>query len=315
MSEHAKIDTHHHIVPPLWREHLERLNYSSGQRIPAWSPEGALAAMDEMGIATAVVSLTTPGVHFGDAREARAMARRVNDYTADLARDHPGRFGLFATLPVPDVEGSLAELDHALGTLHADGVVLLSNTRGTYLGDPLLEPLMEELNRRDAVVLVHPAAPALPPLPGVPPFVADYLLDTTRAALNLVRNGVTVRCPRIRIILSHAGGMVPYAAGRIALLTPPGETEPAIAPDLFLTELRRFYFDTALSSASPTMRALRAFAAPDRILFGSDWPYAPGRSAFTFTRELDALDLPVDDRTAIHRGNAAALFPRLARLS
>src|SRR5208283_1163686 len=177
-----RVDTHHHVVPPDYAAWLRRQGIAAGGLpIPDWSPETALALMDERGVGTAILSVSTPGVHLGDDAEARAMARDVNEYAAAMVGSYPARFGFFATLCLPDVSGSLIELEHALDALGADGVVLLANSRGVYLGDASFDPLFEELNRRKAVVFVHPSfVPGLDPLPGVPTFIADFLLDTTR---------------------------------------------------------------------------------------------------------------------------------------
>ncbi|MET7674144.1 amidohydrolase family protein [Streptomyces seoulensis] len=201
--------------------------------------------------------------------------------------------------------------------LGADGIVLLANQSGTYLGDAAFEPLMAELGRRGATVFIHPAELPGPLVPGIPPYAADFLLDTTRAAMNLVLSGTTTRHPGIRFILSHGGGFLPYAAHRIALALQAhqqvGGVKPVMPHETILAELRRFYFDIALSANPDTLPTLLAFADPARITFGSDFPYAtPDMSAY-FTRQLDAYPLDDDQRAAIDRGNAEALFPRLAR--
>jgi predicted TIM-barrel fold metal-dependent hydrolase len=252
--------------------------------------------------------VSTPGVHLGDDVEARRMAREVNEFAAQVVASHPRRFGFFATLTLPDVEGALAEAAYALDVLKADGVVLLANVRGTYLGDQSFEPLMAELNRRRAVVFVHPSDLPAAPVQGVPPFAADFLLDTTRAAINMARCGWTTRFPDLKIILSHAGGFVPFAAERIArICAPDGSTAEGIA------RLRSFYFDTALSSSPYALPSLLAFADPSHITFGSDWPYAAKPRSLHFARLLDDFPLEAGLRQAIDRGNAAKLFPRFGR--
>jgi predicted TIM-barrel fold metal-dependent hydrolase len=184
---------------------------------------------------------------------------------------------------------------------------MLSNVAGTYLGDPAWDPVMAELARREAVIFVHPTAPGGPPVPGVPPFVADFLLDTTRAAVNLVRHGVTARYPSLRVILAHAGGFIPYAAARVASLAESADGRH-LARDEFLDALRGFWFDTALSASPYTLPALLSFARPDRVLFGSDWPYARGDNHRYFTEQLDQYPLDAAARTAINSANAAALL-------
>ena len=305
---HDRIDTHHHIVPPAYADWLAQHGITAGGLpIPQWSVDAALAQMDEAQIATAIASVSTPGVHLGDDAEARQMARRVNEFAADVAARHPQRFGFFATLTLPDVDGAIAEAAYALDTLQADGVVLLANVRGTYLGDAAYEPLMAELNRRAAVVVVHPSELPAPPVPGIPPFAADFLLDTTRAALCMAKAGWLERYGELKIILSHAGGFVPYAAERIArACSADGSIDAGIA------RLRRYYFDTALSSSPYALPSLLAFADPAHITFGSDWPYAPRQRSLHFTQLLDAYALGASQRQAVDHGNARRLFGRFS---
>jgi 6-methylsalicylate decarboxylase len=311
----TRIDTHQHLVPPVWAAALREAAYFGGQAVPAWSAAAALDLMDELDIATAVVSVGRPGVWLGGGEaQARSLARAVNEFSADLVRAHPGRFGFFATLPLPDVAGAVAEIEHAFDQLDADGVILLANYEDVYLGDPVYEPVLRALDDRGAVVFIHPTAPPGPGVPGVPPFSADFLLDTTRAAVNLVRHGVCVRMPRLRMILSHAGGFVPYAAHRIASLTP-GACGHEVTREGFLRDLRSFWFDTALSASPASLAALLTFADPGRVLYGSDWPYAGGDNAQYFTKQLDDHPFTDEQRQAICRDNARTLIPRLAGLS
>jgi predicted TIM-barrel fold metal-dependent hydrolase len=312
MTARRRIDIHQHLLPPRYAAWLRAkgVRDAGGRELPAWSVEEALAVMDAYDIAKAILSVSTPGVHpepgKRDDRAAREMARELNDFAAQLARSHPARFGFFATLTLPDVEGALTEAEYALDTLGAAGVILLANTGGEYLGAAAHEPLFAELNRRRAVVLVHPSSLPGPPVPGVPPFAADFLLDTTRAAYRLVQSGVVRRHPELRVILAHAGGFLPYASHRLmaALLAEGGR-----APDEPLDDLRSFWFDTALSGSPAALPSLLAFAKPGHVLFGSDWPYAPAPAVSYFTGQLDAYAaLDAAGHSAIDRGNAATLF-------
>lgn len=308
MSRPARIDTHQHLIPPAYRALLDQRGLTAGGwPTPDWDPAAAIAMMDAESIATGILSLSAPGVHFGDDAEARALARAVNDYGAELVKDRPDRFGQFACLPLPDVDGALAEAAYAFDELHADGVVLLSNIHGRYLGDPAYEPLWAELDARAAVVFVHPTEPPIPMLDGMPSPLLDYPFDTTRTAVHMVVHGVISRHTRIKVILSHAGGFLPYAAYRFlgAALFNPGTTPEGIGADL-----RRFYFDTALSSTPTAMPSLLAFADPAHITYGSDFPFAP--SSHLFNVMLDNSPLDDTQHHAINRGNAEALFPRLA---
>jgi predicted TIM-barrel fold metal-dependent hydrolase len=303
-----RVDTHQHIVPPDYGAWLRRKEMAAGGLpIPDWTAEAALALMDERDIGTAILSVSTPGVHLGADAEARALARDVNEYTAATVRRHPERFGFFATLCLPDVQGSLKELEHAFEALGADGVVLLANSGGIYLGDAAFDPLFEELNRRKAVVFVHPSIiPGLEPLPGVPTFVADFLLDTTRAAIQLSRSGTLDRYPDLKIVLSHAGGIVPFAAYRISAATAPtGNPIDGVA------RLKRFYFDTALSGSPTALPSLLAFAEPGHVTFGSDFPYAPPPIVAAFTGMYEGFAMSDEQRRSIDRGAAEQLFPRL----
>jgi len=304
-----RIDVHHHIVPPGYADWLRSKGVGvDGPPLPGWSDTDALAVMDRQGIRAAVLSLSTPGVHPGEPDEARAKAREVNEYTADVVKRHPGRFGFFATLTLPDVEGAIAEAAYAFDELNADGVVLLANTRGVYLGDAAADPLFAELDRRSAVVFVHPGELPAPPVPGVPPVAADYLLDTTRAALSLIASGTLARHPSLKVVLPHGGGFLPYIAFRAApILAGGGDPKPALAA------LRRFYFDTGLTTTPAALPSLLAFSDPQHLFYGSDWPYAPEPFLEYFGTLFENYPMEAAERDRINRGNAAALFPHLAK--
>ena len=315
MSTPARIDVHQHIVPPVWAQALaSRGMDSGGWPIPAWRAADAIAMMDEQGIGVGILSVTAPGVRLDDdAAAARTLARAVNEYGAEMAKDHPDRIGSFASVPLPDVDGALAETAYALDTLGADGVVLLSNTRGRYLGDPEFEPLWDELDRREAVVFVHPEQPPMPRLPGTPAPLADYIFDTTRTALNLVLNGVMSRHPKVKVILSHGGGFLPFAAYRFSGVISTTLDTGRPAEDI-LRDLKRFYFDTALSASPSALPSLLAFAEPGHVLYGSDWPFAPQHTGSYYNRFLESYpDFAPGQAEAIDRGSAEVLFPRLAR--
>jgi predicted TIM-barrel fold metal-dependent hydrolase len=219
---------------------------------------------------------------------------------------------LFASIPLPDTDAAVAEAVYALDDLDADGVVLLSNARGRYLGDPDFEPLWAELDRREAVVFIHPAQPPMPLLADTPAPLADYVFDTTRTALNMVLNGVLDRHTHVSVILSHGGGFLPYAAYRFAGLTST-VVEPELKAEDILRDLKRFYFDTALSASPSALPALLAFAEPGHILYGSDWPFAPQEAGRYYNGFLETYPHYASGQAeAINRRNAQALFPRLA---
>lgn len=310
-----RIDVHHHVVPPVFAATMQAkgIREVAGAPLPRWSAQRSLDLMDMEGIETALLSLSAPGVHFGDEDEAVALAQSCNDFCAALVQARPARFGFFGVLPMPFTDHACREAIRCLDTLGADGIVLLGSTDGYFLGDPRFEALMAELDRRAATVFVHPNlhASSTGLRLQTPGFLVEFLCDTTRAATNLVLSGTMERYPEIRWILAHAGGFLPYVAWRLSLanLLPAHEKQ---APQGVLAYLRRFWFDTALSPSPYAMAALEALVAPTQILFGSDFPFAPEPVTALQTRQLDQLDgVDAARRMAIARGNALALFPRL----
>ncbi len=307
-----RIDTHHHMIPLDYRKALRRagIDEAGGRALPDWSPDGSLQTMAELNVGTAILSVSTPGTTFmPHTADAAALARDLNDYAADLVVSQPDRFGFFATVPMPHIDEAVAETVRALDDLNADGVVLLANNDGVYLGQDGQDDLFAALDARLAVVFIHPADLPGPTVPGVAPFAADFLLDTTRAAYLLVRNGIRRRYPNIKFILSHAGGFVPYASHRMAVAIM-GDTGRSPADSL--GDFSSFYFDTALSSSAAALPTLLAFAKPGHITFGSDWPFAPTTAGQYFAVGLETYpNIDADGRAAIDRTNALALFPRL----
>ena len=268
----------------------------------------AIAFMDSQKIEKGMLSLSAPGVTPFAGEHRRKLARRVNEYIAAVAKEWEPRFGNFATLPLPDVEGALTEIEYALDILDADGVIVFTNYGDLYLGNPMFEPIWVELNKRNAIVFIHPETITLPILPNLPtPGIIDFPFATTRTAADMVLQGVINRCPSLRIILSHAGGFLPYAAERFAIAA--GTLSKTPSANSLLDAVRRFYFDTAMSTGPTTMQCLKAFAHPTHIVFGTDFPYAAGL-AVQFTETLDRSDLSNIEHTAIVHGNAAAIFSR-----
>jgi 6-methylsalicylate decarboxylase len=309
-----RIDVHAHMAPDFYRQALAGAGRvpTSGARIE-WAPALALETMEAHGIAASVVSISFPGVHFGDDRAARSLARRCNERAADLGRQWPGRFGAFAVLPLPDLDGSLAELEFALGPLQLDGVILLASYAGRFLGDPYYAPLLAELDRRGAVVLVHPGMHASSlslelPWPG---FMLEFVIDTSRAAINLLFSGALERFPGIRFILAHGGGVIPYIAWRLSLAPVISPLLPQWPQEKIFAGLRRFWYDTALCADRHALPALLETAAPERILFGSDWPYAPAKiTGLSIAGIREAPGVTERLRAGIERENALNLFPR-----
>ena len=312
-----KIDVHHHVFPPEYLAALKRLGSKQeggGIPFPDWSVDMAIETMDRSGIQTAVASIGSPGVWFGDAAAARDLARLCNEYLVGLVKKYPGRFGSFATLPLPDTGAAIDEAVYALDTLRCDGINLLASVADRFLGDPEFEELMQELNRRKAVVFVHPNVHTTSRKLGLgfPEALFEFIADTTRAVLNLALSGTLERYPDIRWILSHAGGAVPFLAWRWTL----ADHDPHFGkrvPRGVLAYLRRLYYDTALSPSPYAMKPVMDLAGPTQIVFGSDYPYAAPNVVAAEVRELDGLDVfDAVTRPAMEETNALALFPRLA---
>jgi predicted TIM-barrel fold metal-dependent hydrolase len=307
----VRIDTHHHMIPPDYRNALRQagIDEAGGRALPDWSPEASLQTMAELDVATAILSVSTPGTTFLPTRDdAAALARDLNDHTADVVASQSDRFGVFATIPMPHLDESVVETVRAFDDLKADGVVLLANNAGTYLGEDGQDDLYAALDERAAVVFIHPADLPGPAVPGVAAFAADFLLDTTRAAYLLVRNGIRRKYPNIRFILSHARGFVPYASHRMAVAI---MADTGRSPADTLDDFASFYFDTALSSSAAALPTLLVFAKPGHITFGSDWPFAPVTAGKLFAAGLETYGMDLDTLSAINRTNALALFPRL----
>lgn len=307
-----RIDTHAHVVPPIYKEWLKLKGIDAGgMAIPEWSPKTCLQFNEENGIETSILSVSTPGVHLGDnAAEAKIMSRKLNEYCHDLVESNPKNFGYFATLLLPDVENSIIEAEYALDHLKADGIVLLTNVGDKYLGDSSFEPLMDVLNKRGTVIFIHPSKLPSPAVNGIAPYVADFLLCTTRAAINISKNGWIEKYPNIKFILSHAGGFVPFTADRISLFDDNGKMGDYSKN---LSRLKEFYFDTALSGPY-AMPSLLEFADPKKITFGSDWPYACTEVSTMMTTAFETNDSLKDDiKDSINRKNCEVLFPRLSK--
>jgi predicted TIM-barrel fold metal-dependent hydrolase len=306
------IDFHHHILPPAYLSAVgDRLGHQGlfGSP-PEWSPAISLGAMDRNGIRTAITSISAPGVWFGDTNEACRIARASNEYAAQMKRDFPGRFGLFASLTLPNVETSLREIDYAFGSLDADGVVMMTNYGGRYAGAAEFRPVFDELNRRKAVVFFHPTAgPYANPLPHIPIPSLEFPFETTRAIVSLLYSGTLSYCHDISFIFSHAGGAVPFLAQRIARLTTRAEFKQAV-PGGVLPELGRLYFDTALSANRFAFDAMLRLTSVSHVVFGSDYPHAGEPTLSATLTGIGGLGLTPQDVFSIRCGNASALLTR-----
>ena len=313
-----RIDVHHHILPPNFVSALNSLSipWTGGPEVPSWSLQQAHDMMGAMGIDAAVAS-PSPGVYWGgDTAFAVKLARETNEFVADVVRDDPEHFGGFATVPLPDVDASLEELEYAYDTLGLEGVVLYTSQGDRYLGDRSYDPFFEELDRRKAIVFIHPTT--IPPGADatgltIPFGVAEFTFDTTRAVMNMLYSGTLERYPSIRYIVSHAGGTIPYLAWRIAGASYLPELRDRAPKNDGLALLQELYYDTALSTSEFVFGALKEFVPMSQVLFGSDFPYI-GPAVLQAERYGLENSKVLDDaaRAAIDRDNALTLFPRFA---
>lgn len=313
-----RIDVHHHILPPNFVSALNSLNinWTGGPDKPQWSLALAHETMGQMGIDAAVAS-ASPGVYWGgETGFAVKLARETNEFLANVVRDDPEHFGAFATVPFPDVEASLEEIEYAYDTLGVDGVVLYSSQGGTYLGDSSYDPIFAELHRRKATVFIHPTT--IPPGADgtgltIPYGVAEFTFDTTRAVMNMLYSGTLERYPSIRYIVSHAGGTIPYLAWRIAGASYLPELRDRAPRTDGLALLQKLYYDTALSTSEFVFGALKEFVPTAQVLFGSDFPYVTPAVLQAEKYGIENSNvLTDDDRAAINRENALTLFPRFS---
>lgn len=268
----TRIDVHHHFVPPAHREFLTAKKVNTIK----WSVEMSLEDMDKNGIGTAVLSQVQPGTWWGEPAESRKMSRIVNEYGAKLVRDHPGRFGLFATISPPDAEGSLKEIEYAFDTLKADGIGLLTSYLGKYLGDASFAPVYEELNRRKAVIYVHPTPPECCShvVPGIPVGSIEYATDSTRTIAHLVFSGMSQKYPDIRWIFSHSGGTLPFLTARF-IQQQKVQKHPFL-PNGPIPEFQKFYYELAQGNTKAQLAALFELVNVSQVLYGTDYPYRDG---------------------------------------
>src|SRR5579871_4638824 len=301
----SRIDTHHHFLPEIYVRAvgLNLLKNAMPNGIaPDWSAEGAIAMMDENGIQEGILSVSS-GPRIPD---AATLLRKCNDYAAELRSRYTGRFGSFASLPLPNIDASLDEVEYCTTQLQADGFILFTNYDGRYLGDPHFAPLLAELDRRRAVAFIHPTQAPHDTPHVAPASVLEYPFETTRTAASLIISGSLRRYPGVRFILSHAGGTLPFLAPRLALSIEmmPGGLERTGDP---YEAMRSFYYDTALSGGDAALAALAQVARPDRILFGTDFPFAPNPAIRHFGEVLEQTTIAGINKPDVFRGNAARL--------
>ena len=274
------VDVHTHIIIPEYVEMLKvhGVELEETFPLPVWAAERHIAFMDSAGIRTAVLTMPAPQPYYGDAEESAECIRRVNEVSAKVKQDYPGRFRFCAALPLPDVDAAIREAVYALDTLGADGVKLATNSRGQYLGDEALDPLMEVLNERNAVVIIHPHRPTPYPeriIATTPLAMYEYPAETTRAVVNMLSRNVLVRYPNLKIIVPHCGSFLPLALPRMKSILPAMVAQGYMQPIDWEGNLSRLYFDLAGSPTVEVLRSLLTITTPDHILYGSDYPYLP----------------------------------------
>jgi predicted TIM-barrel fold metal-dependent hydrolase len=304
------IDVHYHIAPPAWAAALSTSN-ELRTVWEHWSVAKAIEDMDRDGVERAVTSITTPGVGFAGANAAR-LARECNEFAAKMRSDHPRRFGMFAVVPLPDIDASLAEIDYAMDTLKADGIGLLTSYDGKWLGHPAFEPVFAELNRRKVLIYTHPteANCCRNLMPGIPSAIIEYGTDTSRAITEIVFGGTAKRYPDMRIIFSHAGGTLPFLVERVMFLERTQGHSLKAPEGGAVAALRNFHYDTAQAAMAAPMAALRQVAPLSHILFGTDYPYRT--AAETFSELQQSHMFTTQELPAVERGNVLALLPQFA---
>ena len=307
-----RVDVQFHYSPDFYTALVKKEGkYITTDR---WSVQAALDYMNRCNIGTGIMSVSTPSVNFLPIADSITLARRLNDSSAEIARDNPGRFGNFATLPMLDIDATLTEIAYCYDKLKMEGVCFMSNVNGLYPGHSSFEPILEELNRRKAVVFIPPHDPSYMGTLNSPD-VGEWPFDTTRAAIDLMYSGAVRKYPEIRFILAHAGGALPMIYGRVRGMSL-GYTHNGaqIKNEEIADEVANsFYYDLAISAGANAIGALRGVTTMNNVLFACDWPFAPDMAVDANIRGFEALQLTAEERYAIERGNAVKLFPELIR--
>jgi predicted TIM-barrel fold metal-dependent hydrolase len=308
------IDTHHHLLPDFFFEATnEKESPVGGLKPQSWTPEGSLAFMDEAGIDVAILSISTPGIQLPDRNAGRELARKCNELAASLITKYPKRFGAFAGVSMSNIDDAIDEVKYALDVLKLDGVVLFTNSNGVYLGNKIMKSLFDELQRRKAVVYVHPNASPDPVAHhlGLTDNLIDFPGDTTRAIAQLHYGGTFAATPDVKYIFSHAGGTAPYLAGRFAIVDEMNVMGDSSRRGTAAETFRKLYWDTALAWSEPVLHTLREVAGPDKILFGTDFPYLRKDIAVRSRGKVAvSKELPGKEKSQVLGGNALELFPR-----
>ncbi|QKX59637.1 uncharacterized protein TRUGW13939_06774 [Talaromyces rugulosus] len=317
-----KVDVHSHPIPEFYRDAMVSAGFATaddcsvivdGFHIPNFDIKTYMEERVEHGYNYSILSITAPGVSFlhGNSR-AICLARKLNDQLFEYTQTYPKQLGAFGILPIPDIQGSLSEIKYCLDDLKLEGIGLYTNYDGKYLGDPSLDPIFEELDRRRATVFVHPTnPPTAPDLPGMSLPVIEYTFDTTRAVANLLFTKARQRFPHIKMIFSHGGGALPFLAERLAVQTTlpfHGGRDRSES----MKELQNYYFDTAVVLGNPQFSSLKEFVGADQLLTGSDYPYVPGHLVPSIQDSFKAYEGFTDEeKQKIGWRNAFELFPSL----
>ncbi len=314
------IDVHQHVIPDIYKSELARVGVlGSGENPwPAWSLQRQLELMDENGIDAVLLSIASPGAYFGDIEFTKPLVRACNEAMMRMVADHPGKFGAMGFVSLPDVEAACRDVAYALDTLKMDGINLQSHTGERYLGDPEEDELYAELDRRKAVIFVHPQRPPVKGMPryAFPAGYTELTFDTTRAIANMLYTGMLAKFPNIRWIMPHMGGVAPFLLFRLSCIEDDPKARDKV-PEGVETYLNRLWYDVAQSPSALALNALLEIADPSRILFGTDYPSArPAekvmRDTVAAVRSFEGFDEPL--RAKIMSGNAQALLPRFAGL-
>src|SRR5262249_55784967 len=287
------------------------------REVPEWDVSKSIEAMDRNGITSAVVSVSAPGVLLDDPGKTSRLARTCNEFAAQMVADYPTRYGMFASLPLPDTRVSLLELNYAFDVLHAEGFVLMRTYSDPHLGEPAFAPIFDEMNRRKAVVYIPPPACGcnVDVLPDNPACLIEFPHDSTRTITSLLFSGTFSRCPDIRFIFSHAGGTLPFLANRIATIAALDRHLAAQTPDGVMPVFKRLYYDTAGSANPMSFGALMQLVTPRSVLLGTDFPFIPEPGIKATVAGLRQVGLDEAAVRGIEGENALALFPRLGAVA
>jgi len=309
------IDVHHHLLPSFYRDALieAKIPEIYGIKLPEWSLDLSKEAMERHNIRAAITSISTPGVFFGDRGVAINLARQCNDYAANLSVKHPKTYGSFATLPLPDINATLDEIVYALDILKMEGVTLLSNYSGNLLGNPIFQPVFSELEKRHATVFIHPTipSPCCAEMNFLPASMFEFMCDSSRTIVNMLFSGIFEKYGNIKFIVPHAGGAIPYLAGRLDLYQILMPSLKENIPKGVYHYLKKLYYDTAMSTSTATLRCLSELVPVENILVGTDFTFVIDQGIEQELRLLEEYPYFTNvDRELIYYKNMERLFPK-----